>query len=234
MRRVSGFAQIIIVAIIALTLGAVGLLAYQKFSAKPIPIPSPVTTQSPTSDLSPETQMLKDKTASWKTFSNQEIGVSFQYPPKAEVSVIDKCLTANCIGKGIRFFYFSGKIDRKEAFFTHLSEGLVMDISQIDVKSQPLKDTLSKLHSKPRMSEGPLKELKTITLNGAEGYKASADYSFSWLADQGTKTSSGTSEEIYVNSKNRNYSISATYTGKDVVDYEKIYNQILSTFKFLE
>ena len=192
--------------------------------------PSPTSSSSPTTQQSSPTP---SAIANWEPYANEEIGVGFQHPPEAELSIIENCLTTNCIGKGIRLFYFEGDIDREEAFGTHLTEGLIIDISQIDTKGENLKDALNNLYSGVRMSEGTLKELKAITLGGFQGYQATSDYTFTWLSAKGKNSSKGTSITIYINTKNGDFTISSTYTEKYVAGYEKIYNQILSTFKFL-
>ena len=93
MRR--GFAPIIIIALIAAFLiGIAATVGY--FKLKPQPTTTPQSTSTPadlSSDLSAkylssvETQVLEDKTANWKTFSDNKFGVSFKYPPSWKIKL---------------------------------------------------------------------------------------------------------------------------------------------------
>lgn len=88
-----GFANIILVIVIVILVGAVGYFAFVKKS-EPIAqqsTPTPVATQTKTSVPTP-----KDETVNWKTYSNQTLGFSIKYPQGWRMA---QCGT-NCVGLG--------------------------------------------------------------------------------------------------------------------------------------
>lgn len=208
MRRVSGFAQNIIVAIIALALGAVGLIAYQKFSAKLIPTPSPVTTQSPASDLSSETQMLKDKTANWKTFRGANFEI--QYPFDVTVKVDED---------GYVWFNKWGPTQKSQ---TEFYDALNVKIKVQALNGQKL-ETITK-NSETQSSLGPgevIKALSKIELNGKQGYTY-------------TSRGLGTFEFTFLD-YGKHYLEIINFTADPTnLGFKNTVDQILSTFKFLE
>lgn len=76
-----GFANIILVVVIVILVGAVGYFAFVKKSEpiaqQPTPTPTQTTTSTKTSAPTPSP---KDETASWKAYSDNAIGLSFKYP----------------------------------------------------------------------------------------------------------------------------------------------------------
>ena len=79
-----GFANIILVVVIVILVGAVGYFAFVKKS-EPIaqqPTPTPTQTTTPTkTPVSPTpTPTPKDETVNWKAYADNTIGLSFKYP----------------------------------------------------------------------------------------------------------------------------------------------------------
>ncbi|OGE08946.1 hypothetical protein A3I53_01025 [Candidatus Curtissbacteria bacterium RIFCSPLOWO2_02_FULL_40_13b] len=89
-----GFAQIVIIAVIALVIGAGAMYGYQKLTTKPSPSPQPsVTSQSPSPD---ETVYTEDtRSANWKTYenTNQEIRYSIKYLSNAKLEISPGSIT---------------------------------------------------------------------------------------------------------------------------------------------
>ena len=81
MNNQKGFANIILVIVIVVLVGAVGYFSFVKKS-EPIaqqPTPTPTQTNTPTKNPTP-TQTPKDEIASWKTYGNDQYGFEFKYP----------------------------------------------------------------------------------------------------------------------------------------------------------
>ena len=78
-----GFANIILVVVIVILVGAVGYFAFVKKSEPVAQQPTPTPIQTKTSTPTPTT---KDETSSWKTYTNSSVGFSFKYPADWKVS----------------------------------------------------------------------------------------------------------------------------------------------------
>lgn len=78
MKSARGFVQIVIVAVIALALGAVGILGYQKYFKK-----SPASVQK--TETTNNSSQTADETANWKMYTNVEEKIQFKYPPDWEI-----------------------------------------------------------------------------------------------------------------------------------------------------
>ncbi len=75
------FAPIIIIVVIAAFLiGIAATVGYFKLKPKPTAPTSQVQSSPTPADLSSETQVLEDETASWKTYTNREFGYFLKYP----------------------------------------------------------------------------------------------------------------------------------------------------------
>lgn len=84
----SSVLPIIISVIILILIGAVGYLGFQVYQLNKIVVID--NTPVPTPDLSSETSAKDDHTADWKTFTNEEIGISFKYPQSWTTSKEDR------------------------------------------------------------------------------------------------------------------------------------------------
>lgn len=71
-----GFANIILVVVIAMLVGAVGYFVFVKKSAPIVQQPTPTSVQIKT----PTTPTPKDEATSWNTYTDSQIGLSFKYP----------------------------------------------------------------------------------------------------------------------------------------------------------
>lgn len=83
-----GFANIILVVVIVMLVSAVGYFAFVKKSGpitqQPTPTSTPTQTTTPTkTPVSPTpTPTPKNETASWITYTNKQIGLTFRYPSR--------------------------------------------------------------------------------------------------------------------------------------------------------
>ena len=80
-----GFAQIVIIAVIAVVIGISGTLAYQKLSKKPFPSPTPadrsINLTEPSPSPTDETVYTEEsRSADWKTYTNTKGKFSFKHP----------------------------------------------------------------------------------------------------------------------------------------------------------
>ena len=86
-----GFANIILVVVIVMLVGAVGYFAFVKKSEpvaqQPTPTPTQVT-NTPKSSPTPTTTPA-DPTANWKTYTNTQHGIEFKYPNNWEIDAAD-------------------------------------------------------------------------------------------------------------------------------------------------
>ena len=98
-----GFANIILIVVIVILLGAVGYFAFVKKS-EPVaqqPTPTPTQTNIPTPTPAP------NKTANWKTYNNTQYGFQFKYPPNLDI----KTITVSGPGGEDHQFYIQGLTD---------------------------------------------------------------------------------------------------------------------------
>lgn len=80
MKNQKGFANIILVIIVVILVGAVGYFAFVKKSEPVVQQPTPTPTQTNTPVSPTPTPTPKDETSNWQSHSNMEIGFSFKYP----------------------------------------------------------------------------------------------------------------------------------------------------------
>ena len=78
-----GFANIILVVVIVILVGAVGYFALVKKSEPIAQQPTPTSTQTitPTKPPVSPTPTTPSETANWKTYTNTKYGISIKYPP---------------------------------------------------------------------------------------------------------------------------------------------------------
>jgi len=76
-RTAQGFVQIVIIAVMALVIGAAAIYGYQKLTTKPSPSPSPTDRSIRLIEPSPSPT---DETANWKVYTNKVFGYSIKYP----------------------------------------------------------------------------------------------------------------------------------------------------------
>ena len=77
-RTAQGFVQIVIIAVMALVIGAAAIYGYQKLTTKPSPSPSPTDRSIRLIEPSPSPT---DETANWKTYESTNFKYTFKYPP---------------------------------------------------------------------------------------------------------------------------------------------------------
>ena len=196
----------------------------KKLKKEPTPTPaSSPTTQQPTPT--------PDEAKNWETYTNSTLGIEFRHPNSAEVKE-DGPFRSDALGKAVRIFFLLGDESREEAFGTHLTEGLVIDVMQIDNKGKSLYELADKA-TKTSVLDGERKEFSKIIIDGEEGYKAVfGPNEFTWLS--GTKKTLVTSIVLYFQVNGKLYYFYSSYAGIYTSEYRKIYDQILSTFQFID
>jgi len=185
----------------------------QQTAATPSPKPSPSLYSSPFNE--------EFEINSGAIYKNEEVGVQFKAPVKLEIGVTNAwTYRSEGIGKIIRLFYYRGNLNKEDAFFTHLNEGLVMDIVQIKNNNNSLEE-LAIFYSVPSL----LEESAKASLNGKNGYKIShSDF----------KGGPVTQASYFFEVDGKTYMLYAEYRGFYKSEYENTFNQILSTFQFLD
>jgi len=222
-----GFATFLVLVVVALVIVVVGIVVY--FQLRPTTqqfqsLPTTAVVTQPT----PPTQI--GETVNWKTYTNSTLGIQFSHPDNAEVEE-DGPFRSDAFGKAVRMFFLLGNTDREEAFETHLTEGLVIDVMQIDNKGKSLYELADK-ETKMRVLDGERKEFAKIVLDGEEGYKAVfGPNEFTWMS--GIKKTLVTSVVFYFKVNGKFYYFSSSYAGVYASAYQRIFDRILSTFKFL-
>lgn len=172
------------------------------------------STPSPTSDVTP------DSTANWKTYTNSTNDYSFKYPPNL---TSDTGATGDGFG-GVRFAYIGPRQYPKTE--TELSDGYVFSVTLRGSVSS--KNTVDSVTQGSREGACPdvsmIGETKKTFLAGREAQT----YTVNCLILDYT--------EYFVSDGKIIYQITQAYLGEpnDQVEYKKIVDQILSTFKFLE
>lgn len=181
-----------------------GYLVYQN---QPKPTPSP----QPTNQLSPAS----DETANWKTYTNSKYGFSFKYPSDLVVSEPGSIRLTNEVpmsqvasDKYINILIFVHSID-----------------PQIDLKKWVEKDTT---RNRPDGTVG------SIVVGTIENYKSSSLQGFTYHGGAEVNI-----KHVVIQKKDNiiDFTLDCYQTGcsyKDNPDAERIFNQILSTFKFTQ
>ncbi len=207
-----GFAQIIIVAVIALVIGAVAVFGYQKYIQKPTlaPTQSPSNSDKITNQNSPS-PATSEETANWKTYASTKYGYLIKYPKDWNIQSPgggqfgDECKSADVNSEIIEL----ASKDHKSCGF--LGDYIPSDHVEIIIR------TLSTPYSEIPGSE-------KITFAGQTATK----YKF-------TKDSEGpapTATIITFGRNNMSYSIYVQQPGIGI-DYDPFLDQILSTFRFI-
>ena len=75
-----GFANIILIIVIVILVGAVGYFAFVKKSEPVAQQPTPIQTTNPTKTPVSPTTTVKDETADWTTYRNDQYGIEFRHP----------------------------------------------------------------------------------------------------------------------------------------------------------
>lgn len=208
-----GVTLILIVILIALALGVGGYMLYNQ-QAKPTPPPTTQPTPSPTASPVPTDT---GETADWKIYSNPKLGYSVKYPKSWY----------------LREYDWGSIIENKkklESPHTPVSPKTPQDPTYFNIKittyetkaDLSLRDWIINVWDRMlEIAKPPLEpeQLIVISIDKVQGYK---------LEFRGAEI---TSTHIFLESnQNKVYEISAAFNHPGE---EKIFNQILSTFKFL-
>ncbi|OGM74006.1 hypothetical protein A3H21_04845 [Candidatus Woesebacteria bacterium RIFCSPLOWO2_12_FULL_42_8] len=212
-RMVSGFAHVLILIALVIILGVLtlGWLANHDFFDTRFRRPRP----------SPDTITASPKpTANWKTYTNSSYGYSVEYPPMLEFNNEIQSLNRDKLA----IFQFSNNGNSSNNIFITVSE------SQSDkdrlIEARENYQTMEKLkkeyasYSEQIESSFPF-TIKIVTVDQTEAYQVTTD----------TENTRGISTLIDKN--NLLYDISLQ-TDNISVEFEEVYDQILSTFRFLE
>lgn len=154
MNNQKGFANIILIAVIVVLVGAVGYFAFVKKS-EPVAersMPTSITTPIQTTTPAPAPAPAPDKTANWKVYSNTRYGFQISYPQIGEV------LTGTHYGGGIQA---TGEIQfavkyQSQTDMLGPGEGFVI-FSAMPLNSAP-KQNVEDLHAHYQRTFGTLKE----------------------------------------------------------------------------
>lgn len=208
----SGFALIIVVATIALAIGAVAVFAYQKYT---------VSHQDQTKDeiplSSPSTNNI-DPTANWKTYTNKKYQITFKYPSEFFIA------EDNSVNY-VSFFLSEDEKNKfvKDCFSGNNHTGCISDDLNIgfDIFQKPKNKTLEEfIRSRPH-NDPDFKSLSPTKIDNFPGMQM--------------RNISG-SEGNYNFYLDRNKDIFYLYASsfKNPQKNLQTFDQILSTFKFTE
>ncbi len=204
----SGFAQIIIVAVIALVIGAVAVFGYQKYIQKPTlaPTQSPSNSDKITNQNSPSPDT-SDETANWKTYNAKVAKVSFKLP--LGWSVIEREGAVYNGEKANRDVILKGENDfgitYTENFFGGFAGTKVIDNLTKEVEIDGIKVR------KEYLKDFPAVEGQAIDLSGSPD-------------EMHIEMHRGNSANFFI----------ASFKKETFAEEDKILDQILSTFKFTQ
>lgn len=221
MKPVRGFAQIIIVAVIALVLGAVAMLGYQKYFKK-----TPVSVQK--TETTNNSSQTVDETANWKTYTSQALKFSIKYPDNLSfiketttyssienVSFSEKDLTGMITYTGPDLLVSKGSV---------LGEGYNNLSKQEINKAQPIQQG-------SRDQSGQLKLTQVEVDTRLPNKNVNGVVALIHIRNN----SQGYGAEALINRNNDFYQIALTgNTNTRIEEISNYFNQILSTFKFLD
>lgn len=211
-----GFIAPLILMVIGLGIVFVGIVVYfqfrpsmSKIQSTPVPTAQPISMQSgETTNSTPQTSATED----WKTYSNQELGFSIKYPGNWFVydNQIEPC-------KGnIPGYLFVNQIKITECIFA-------------DVPPADLIVYVQKIPEDPNY--GPLP--KSNEYDTYKSYDIAGEKGVINIRTEKSEGPRRMETSVYVNHKEPQYRLS--YPNKDYLgSHDQIYNQILSTFKFLD
>lgn len=215
-----GFAQIIIVAVIALVFGAAAIFGYQKYiSRNDELIPDKVP------PLLNETVYTDEGSANWKTYTDQNLGFSLKYPqdilePHTGPQWTEKGVILSFFGsdsKLVIIYIGPSTMQKKNVFdfFRNAKDGMVMlpqntvdDLNNVYGDKKP---------NKTNLTISGLPAVKLTTNTPAPGLDALASYD----------------THVYIDKNGSLWEISSHFTEASYrADFMKTFDQILSTFQF--
>jgi len=173
---------------------------------------------APTNQIPPDViTESQDETANWKTYTNTDYGYSFNYPEG--VNLIEK---KGLEGKG--FDYFEGEVVDVVSFeYPNVGEqSLVIGIEVIKGVKMSTREYAKKSQEYDDSSTGYQSTFEEIPINGKEGYKYTDSVAHGSVVIVGAKNP-GTI--IQISSIIRNL--------EKANEHSSIFNQMLSTFQFL-
>lgn len=208
-----GFALVVLLVLVTLIVGAGGTAVYFKFSPKPSPSPSPPDYQSPGPVIKPS-ESPSDETANWKTYTNKERKFQISYPPQFKAYEDSSW--------GTPVFVIEGQDREVSALHS------VLNVSYLS--SNYLKkysEKMGKNYEDSVFADVPNQE-KTY-LSGVPAKKSVFEEE-EFDKPSNTKSFSHTTF-AYAVYKDNSYSVLTEIPFRDEIP---VFNQILSTFKFLD
>ncbi len=209
--------------IILATVLGFGLLAgsayvgywYGTQQIQPVTEPTPIVSQpttKPTPTPEPTTPPITDPTAGWETFTDVERRFSFRYPPTWEMNKVRGRMTGEIVS-----FDFWGPTQKPN---TELYDGIAVIFAERENTEDLSSKEYALKENPPERDTGVTESEETISVGGRTGYK---------LVVSGL----GKSILIYLPLGNKILEI-IIFGAIDNAQYSNQYNQILSTFKFLD
>jgi len=208
-RTAQGFVQIVIIAVMALVIGAAAIYGYQKLTTKPSPSPSPTDRSIRLIEPSPSPT---DETANWKTYESTNFKYTFKYPPNwiltdCDGSIVmlgpDVYTRGMCQTGAISLIQFSVENSPAETLIDN-------DFLSIETADNYTENSILIAGKKSIRHSGTWKVQGELDLRGT-------NYIRNWIPLKASQT------------------ILIGYTQyKNTSDYTREFDQILSTFRFLE
>ena len=230
-----GFVQIVIIAVIALVIGAGAMYGYQKLTTKPSPSPQPsVTSQSPIPDDLSSGALAKDETvytedtrsANWKTYTDTKIGFSIKYPGDFYSAQSDQIIGPGDVIKPSAVLTPTNQFNNQKPLAVTF---------RITISVEPKSPNLP-ITTKDLFGQGPVtnydssllssRQIKEILIGGVRAYRV----------DDLPIGQAGAAADVLFFNRDKFYEIwiEAFQTSGDPNSNKKLTDQILSTFKFLE
>ena len=209
-----GFAPILIVLILAVAISVGGYLVYQQSRLKPTPTPTPQQTAQPTS--TPDTNPVLNgtgETANWKTYTNTKYKYAVEYPSDWEVTSV----TADAFPENVRFTKIIKQGNK------YVADATV----NIIVEANPSKKPATKKWYLEWIQNIPAELVDTTSFT----FEEKLFYGYQGLVVN--------NRELFFAKDSYMFRIGWSIAGDYIFDdnfaksTETIYNQILSTFRFL-
>ena len=218
MKSARGFALVVVLVIAALVIGIGGTVTYFKFSQKQTyPSPSTVNRELATPSVSPSPTT--DETINWKTYTSSDFKFSLKFPPDWKPALNSSTADINTI---IFSAPDNGEIATPpEVIPAHYYARIV----EVKVQNTDRSLTITDLKTDINNIASPNTAIEDIKIDNKNALRIK-------------NIPGGGITEIWTSNGNRRYYLSH-FEGVEVnkVDnpkYSKIFDQILSTFRFLD
>ena len=213
MKKLPGFAAPLILVVIGLVVGIGITFAYFQIKSKSNTQPQQTTTSQSTPTPTPPTNLkTTDETSNWETYTNTEDRITLNYPSNYQ-------LKKSTSDTGVKFYLPNAK---QNTLGVMIGGGFQVIVK--DVNTTSLETAADQFFTRGKLNL--CQKTPNIKLDDTEAVRC--DYK-----PRGEGESPEDIAMVFLLKDNKSYLIHAWASGKDAEGLIKNFDQILSTFKFL-